>query len=397
LGLLAALTAPGTARAAFTVTLPAGTILLDESISFSLLSSAYDNQGRRGPLITPIERYEPGGGLQGILSPDVDVRFCVLINQLQIGILGNLSVGIGLPVVMYTRIDVDFRWQPGDYQRFLGRPYREADFWEWAASMGQPRPEDWRGNEGVLSDLVLGVRYRFSDYFHALSRAGVGLAVTLMGNIPTARQADPEEVGAAGTTMWDLHSQGELGIHLVADKFFRDSLDDRLVLSADLFYEVLFEQEYVTPAGETHPLLLNYRDYVGDTYNLDPGDFAGFSAQVEVVPWKGPARGTWLSGGSAERAARLPPLLSFSVRYTFTHLGQSDWRSDSALWDWEREKLWRPGYKNTLFGRVQVSLMRLGVPVQLYAVYRNQTWIPGRNSRAANVIVGGIQLPAKIW
>jgi hypothetical protein len=388
---------PARAQAGFTQTLPAGAFLLDESISFSFLSSAWGNDGTLGPLIAPVERYEPGGGMQGILTPDVDVRFCVLINQLQYGILDNLTFGVGVPVVLSTDIDVNFGWQPGDYQPTLGRPYGESDFWDWAASMGQPRPGNWRGNRGVLSDVVLGVRYRFSDHLPWFKRAGVGLAVMFMGNIPTARQADPEEVVSAGTTMWDLHSQGELGVHLAMDKSFLDSLDGRLILGLDLFYEALLPQEFSTPRGVNHPLLLNYQPYVGDTYRLDPGDFAGASFLVETVPLRGPVLSAWMAGGDSRKAESLPPILTVGLQYKHTRLAQSDWTSDSAMWDWEREKLWRPGYKNTLFAKATLSLFRLGVPVQLYAVYRNQTLLPGKNCRAANVFMGGVQLPAKLW
>jgi len=387
---------PLTAAAKFTQTLPAGIFLLDESYTFSLLTSAWDNNGRLGPLIAPVVRYEPGGGMQGILTPDVDVSFQVLINQLQYGILDNLSIGVGVPVVLSTDIDVNFGWQPGDYQPVLGRPYSEQDFWDWAASMGQPRPGGYSGNKGVLSDIVIGLRYRFSDNIPWFRHTGMGMAVLVMGNIPTGRQADSEELVSAGTTMWDLHSQGELGVHFAVDQVFQDSLDGRLTLGLDLFYEVLLPQEFDSPSGEKHPLLLNYEPYIGETYKLDPGDFMGASFLIEAIPLRGPVVSAWLADGE-ERAEALPPMITLGLQYTHTRLEQSDWTSESAIWDWEREKLWRPGYKNTLFAKLTLSLFRLGVPVQLYGVYRNQTLLQGKNCRAANVFMGGIQLPAKLW
>ena len=385
------------ARAEYTSTLPSGMFLLDSGVYLSNLSNAYDDSGNLGPLIAPIERYEPGGGLQGTLSPEVDVDFCVLVSQIQYGITDFLTLGVGIPVVMYTDIDVEFDWEPGDYQAFLGRPYSEQDFWEWAASMGQPKPEDWRGNEGVPSDVVIGLRYRFSDHIDWFERSGLGMALMAFGAVETSTKADPEELVSTGTTLWDLHSQGQLGFHLGIDKFFKDSLDGRLVVGVDFFYEFLFESEYITPAGEKHPLLLNFKSYVGETYTLDPGDFMGASLQVDVVPVKGHVLSAWLVGGDMKRAQSLPPLLSLSLQYTHTRLGQSDWKSDSEIWDWEKEKIWRPGYKNTLFGKATLSLLRLGVPLQLYVAYRNQTLIPGKNSRAANVLVGGLQIPVKFW
>ncbi len=391
------LLAGGSAQAAYTVTLPKGAFLLDESLSFSLLNRAWNNAGTLGPLIAPIERFEPGGGKQGTLTPDVDVRFNVLINQLQYGILDNLSFGIGIPVVLATDIDVDFGWTPGDYQAQLGRPYSESDFWDWAQSMGQPKPGDWRGNQGVLSDMVLGLRYRYSDHFSWCLRHHLALSVMLMANIPTGRQADPEAVVAAGTTMWDLHSQGELGAHLAIEKFFPEALDNRLSVGVDLFYEALLKQEFDTPTGIQNPLLLSYAKYVGDTYTLDPGDFLGASLLLEFVPIRGPAWGTWLVGGDAGKASRLPPLLTAALEYRFTWLFQSNWESASPQFDWEREKLWRPGYKNTLTGRATLSLLRLGLPLQIYGTYRNQTWIPGKNTRAANVYSVGLQVLAQFW
>jgi hypothetical protein len=391
------LVVPSLVNAGYTETLPAGAFMLDSSFSMSSLSRAWNNNGHLGRLIAPIERYEPGGGLQGILRPEVEVEFAVWITQLQFGILDNLSVGIGLPVVAYTDINVDFEWDPGDFQSFIGRPYSESDFWEWAESMGQPKPGDWRGNKWVTSDLVLGVRYRFSDYIPWCVRNGLGIGAMVTGNIRTSKPPDPEEVVSAGTTMWDLHSQGELGFHLSADKSFKKSLDGRFLVGIDLFYEFLFPQRLKTPTGERHPLMLNYEPYVGRTYRLDPGDFKGGSVLLEFVPVKGPEWGTWLVKGDTTKAASLPPLINVAVQYRFTHLSQSDWQSDSAIWDWEREKLWRPGYKNTLLARLTISLFRLGLPVQLYGAYRNQSWIPGKNTRAANVVMGGLRVLGKFW
>jgi hypothetical protein len=388
---------PAALHAGFTETLPQGTFLIDESFAMSSLDSRYDDHGKKVPLIDEIERYEPGAGLQGVLTPEAKVRFGVLINQIQYGILDNLSVGAAVPVVMYTEVKPNLKWKHGDYQWYLGHTYSEDDFWEWAASMGQPKPKDWSGNHGVLSDIILATRYRFTDGIDAFRRADLALAAYAFGALPTGRPADPEEVVSVGTTTWDLHSNGELGLHLSVDKFFKKELDGRLTLGLDAFYEALLRHEYKTPAGEKNPLLLNYRPYVGRTYTVDPGDFIGGSFQADVVPYKGPVLSTWLTKGNAELAAALPPTLALSFRYTFLGLEQSDWQSDSAAWDYQREKLWKPGYKNILWGQAVVSLLRFGVPVMPYASYRNQTWIPGKNSRAADVFTVGTRIVLKFW
>lgn len=385
------------ARAGFTETVPAETFMLDAKLSMAALSSRYDDDGNKVPLIDPVVRYEPGGSLQGILTPRTDVNILLMVNQLQYGLLDNLTVGVGLPVVLYTDIDLDLGWTPGDHQTQLGRSYSEEDFWAWAESMGQPKPTGRRTNQGVLSDLVLGLRYRFSDDLGWFDRTGLAAAASLMGALPTGRHAEPEELATMGTSMWSLHSQGELCFHLSFDWSVPWIRADRLVLGVDVFYEVLFEHTYRTPRGTRHPLLLNYASYVGDDYTIDPGDFAGVAVQLDVVPWQGPALGTWLTDGDPRKAERLPPLLAISMRYTFTHLDGSDWESESTLWDWESEKLWLPGYKNTLWVRLIVSLLRVGVPLQAYLSYRNQTWLAGRNSRATDVYSAGLTVPARFW
>jgi len=302
--LVAAVLAGGSARAGFTETLPEGAFMLDSSISLSMLRHRYNNDGQKTTLIDAIERYEPGGGLQGVLIPEAEVNYLILINQIQYGVTDNLSVGIGIPVVLTTSVNLDLEWTEGDYQPYLGRSYTEQDFWEWAGSMGQPRPEDWTGNRGVLSDIILGVRYRFSDDVPGLHKTGLRMSAMIMGALPTGSPPPKEEITAAGTTMWDLHSQGELCFHFMMERDFFE----RFTLGVDLFYDFLFRHTYDTAEGTKNPLLLNLKGYVGDTYTLDPGDFAGVAVQMEAVAIYGPALATWLSNNDAAAAEKLPPL-----------------------------------------------------------------------------------------
>ncbi len=385
------------AFARFTTTAPKNTFILDNTFFISQLTTAYDNAGHAKSLIDKIYRYEPGGGMQGIIIPNVRVDFYVYLMQLMYGITDSLSVGIGIPVVLESSVQANLGWVPGDYQWALGRAYSETDFWQWAASMGQPRPGNWTGNHGVLGDIVLGVRWRFTDLVGWCKKHAFAAAFSVMGALPTGRQADPENILGVGTHMWDLYSQGELALHLSVDKSFPKLLDDRLSIGVDVFYEFFFKHTYTTPKGTESPLLLNFQPYVGDTYTIDPGDFVGAALAVDVVPFKGPALGTWLSHHDKKRAQRLPPMVTLTFEYRHVHTMQSWWHSDSAIWDWDHEKSWRPGYKNILAGKILLSLLRVGVPVELYVGYRNQTWIGGKNTRAANVVLTGLRIPLKFW
>lgn len=384
------------ARAQFTQTLPKETWMLEISHNHSWLTNGYDNNGRKVELLDRMERYDPGGGLQGIIVPKAKAEYEITVIQLRYGILKYLTAVVGIPIVARTKVVPDLQWIEGDYQWPLGRSYSEDDFWQWAASMGQPKPGKWVGNKGVLSDIVLALRYRFSDHLSALRKVGVGVALTAYYALPTGQKKDPELLTASGATSWELHFQGDLGFHLGVDKTFL-SIDKRITLGFEIFYEAMLPHKYDTPRGTVNPLLLRFEPYVGDTYRIDPGDFMGASVAASFVLWKGPAKGNWLTKGSADRAAKLPPMLTLSFQYTFTYLGQSNWMSNSDLWDWTNEKIWRPGYKNTLTFQLLLSLLRVGVPAQIFFRYRSLSLIPGKNCRAADVLTGGIQIPLKFW
>lgn len=383
-------------RAGFTETLPEGAFLLDESLVISRIDNIWDNSGKRAPLIEPVERYEPGGGKQGVINAHPSARYYILINKLQYGLLDDLALGLGIPVVLTTQVDPGLSWEPGDYQRQLGRPYSEQDFWDWAESMGQPKPGGWTGNQGVLSDMVLGLRFRFSDRIEGASELGLSAALSVFGMLPTGQAGDEEEILSVGTTLWDLHTQGDLAIHLSLERDFIE-LDSRLRLGLDVFYETFFTRERVAPTGEKHPLLLTQRPYVGETYKVKPGDFSGVAVEISAVPYKGPIWGTWLTDGSVEAAENFPPILAFSVRYIFVHLQQTDWTSEFPLWDWEKEKFWMPGYKNIIDAQVTLSLLRIGVPLMIYTGFRTVNLIPGKNCRSAEMISIGLRVPLKFW
>ena len=171
----------------------------------------------------------------------------------------------------------------------------------------------------------------------------------------------------------------------------------RLSLGLDAYYAYFRSRTYDTPKGTQYPLLLNDQPFVGDTYKIDPGDWLVGAFSVEVVPFIGPARASFVSGGSLEKALAMPPLVDLELGYTYVHCAATTWTSDSPQWDWTHEELWLEGDKNQLRANLTVSLLRLGLPLQLYGAYRNQSLIPGKYTRAADTWNGGARLLAKFW
>jgi len=393
------------AQFSFTETAPKGTFVIDSSFIMATVSGAWDNDKNLGPIIQPDQRYEPTTGeLLGTLAPQVEAKTQIWVNVISYGILDSLTAVVGIPVVVKSSVRPNFEWTPGDVIAQYGRRFDDVrDFWDFAWTFRQPEVTDWDGNYFVLSDIILGGRYRFTDLFPWFERNRLAGAMTLYGAIPTGSPPDPEEVVSMGTTTWSLHFQGELGIHVAAD-YTIPGLDDRLTFGVDSFHEAFFERRYDTPTGVIHKILLIGEDeLVGDTYTINPGNFYGVAGQIELVPWRGPTPDTWLSRRVGDQVERFPPLLSLYFRYTHTRFGQTKWEGSgswhAAWWEYkDKEEIWQPGYKNILTGMAQVSLLRLGVPMMVYAGYRNQTWIPGKNFRAANVINVGFRVPlAKFW
>lgn len=402
-GLICILIFPSYSLAGFTETLPKGTFFIEESYIHAEVGNAWTNEGKLGPIIEVMERYEVTTGEQlGILVPNVTASHDILVSLLQYGILDNWTLVLAIPVVLQTKVDPAFGWAAGDDTKEWG-PFDTIDmFWEWADKYGQPAIVKWEGNDGVLSDIVLATRLRFTDWISPwFNKVGLAAAVTAYGAIPTGSPPEHEEVVSAGTSTWSLHFQGEIGVHASADYTFR-FLDDRLTLGADFFHEIFLPHEYNAAVGTVHPVIL--KDEVLEVgapkYKIDPGDFSGVSGQIDVVPFKGPTWATWLSGRSIERARKLPPLLTLTFRYTYTRFGKTDWQTeyDGSHWEWDdKEEIWQPGYKNILTGIVTISLLRMGIPLQVYGGYRNQSWIPGKNFRAANAYTMGFRFPLKFW
>ena len=381
-----------------TQVLPQSTFLFDLSYWRSSIDKQWSGDRKPIPLIEEMKRYEPGAGLQGILRAAPRADFDFLIVQALYGITDRLTAAVYLPIVMHSQVTTNLSWTPGDYQSGLGRSYSMDDFWAWAASLGQPRvPDKWEG--GVkLSDMIVGVRYRLPD-FEWMTQNHFRWAASLQVALPTGSNFDPEEAVSVGTNLWELHAAGDVEAHLSADKhFFVDETGNyRLNIGADFYYAFFRPRQYFAGHGLKNPLLTNNAPYVGDSYIVDGGDWLAGTVSVDVAPWFGPAYASIVSGHDEKKAWALPPILMFTLSYTRVQTFQSDWQSQSPLWDYDREKYWQPGEKNILRATATVSLLRLGLPFQIYARYQNGDLIPGRYSRPANVFSAGIKVVAKFW
>lgn len=381
-----------------TQVLPQGAWMLDASYWRSSIDKQWSGDRTALPLIEENRRYEPGAGLQGILAPRPKAEFDFLFLQLMYGITDRLSAAVYIPLVLRSQVSTNLGWTPGDYQSQLGRSYSEDDFWAWAGTLGQPRvPAEWQGGF-QMSDMILGARYLLPE-FEWMKAINFRWAGTLQVALPTGSNFDPEAAVSVGTNLWELHAAGDVEAHLSADKqFFVDEYGvARLNVGADLFYSFFRPRQYKAGRGTQNPLLNNNAPYIGDTYIVDGGDWIGGTISVDIAPFVGPTLPTFVSGNDIKKANALPPIFTLALSYTRIQTFQSDWQSESPLWDYDREKYWQPGEKNILRATANVSLMRVGVPLQIYARYQAGDLIPGRYTRPANIFSAGIRVIAKFW
>lgn len=388
---------PGVAHAGNnTGTLPAGTFLLDAAYYDTTTTVRFDDNRAKRTLLEGIQRYEPGGGLQGSITADPYVKYRLFVPQLGYGATDDLTLLFAMPMVVHTSIKPRLGWTPGDYQNNLGRSYSESDFWEWAQSMGQGKPGDFSGNDWTLADMVVGARYNISK-LKPFESNGLRAAVSAQVAIPTGSTADPENLVAAGTTVWDLNNYGDAELHFALEKPFKWDDLTRLNFGVDIYYAYFAKHTYQSPTGVREPLLMTFAPYIGPTYTIDPGDQYGAMLLVEGMPILGPTWSTWMNKHDPANSAQWPALLTLTASLKHARSNQSTWESQSARWDWDRNKLWLPGDKNTVRFQADVSLMRLGLPLQIYGAYLTQELIPGKNSRATDVLMIGARLIAKFW
>ncbi len=379
-----------------TSTLPTGTFVLDTAYYDTTTTVRYDDTRTARSLMDGLQRYEPGGGLQGSITANPYVKYQLFVPQVMYGVTDDLTLVLAMPTVVHTSIQPRLGWTPGDYQNNLGRPYSESDFWQWAQSMGQGKPGDFSGNNWTPADMVIDLRYNLSK-LKIFDNNGLRSAVSAQVALPTGKQADPESLVAAGTTVWDLNNYGDVELHYSLEKPIKWDDFTRLNFGIDLHYAYFAKHTYQSSTGSREPLLMTFAPYIGPTYTIDPGDQFGGMLLVEGMPFIGPTLSTWMNQHDPAKSAQWPALLTLTASLKYAHVNQSTWQSQSAMWDWDHNKLWLPGDKNTVRLAADISLMRLGLPLQLYGAYLTQELIPGRNSRATEVLMVGGRLIMKFW
>jgi hypothetical protein len=373
------------AFAGFGDTLPQNLFLLDVSYLQSTVRSRWDANGNRGNLQEDINMYEPTGELQGSIVAPAENNMQVLLTTLFYGITDDFSIGLIFPFILRSKTTLNLGWESGDYNTGLGRSYTESDFWAWADSMGQGRPEDFEGTN-MVGDLMIGSRLRLYR--------GDGNQVSMMAYVDTrtGEDADPEILGSAGATGYAMGTNGDLGLFMSYDKYWDDGFWKRLTLSINLFYEYSHWRTMDTSRGDREPLLLSYADYVGKHYRVKPYDYWGGTLGFNVALAYGPTATTWLTEGNPEMQAGLPAMWSMAASWNHKRYNPMDFRSNSAEWDSDQEAVNGAGFKNTISIRTDVNFMRLGAPVALYLKYDNQEWLVSQNLRPVVSKAVGLQL-----
>ncbi len=378
--------------------LPRGTFMIDTSYVYAKTDRQFDRNGKSIPLLAPTKRYEAGAGLQGTIRARPVLHQQVFVMRLLYGITDRLTIGVANPLSLSTVIYANLDWEPGDFQPGLGRPYSETDFWQWAKSMGQDKPKARAvSNENAWGDTVVALRYRL-PVTEWMTAHNLSLGLQLQGALPTGREKDPESLLEIGNTAWWLHNYGDAELHLAADwRPWWTGDVSRLTISGEIFYAWLRTRTYTAAKGTKHPLLLTQAPFVGETYEINGGDWQVGRMQIEWAPLIGPTFGTWMTQGSVEKARKFPPLLTLTAQYTFVNMQGSVWSSDYAIWSVKQAEFWGAGYKHIFSAQATFSLLRLGAPVMLYVRGRSLDLIPGKNMRPANAVTVGARILAKFW
>lgn len=381
--------AAGPAFAGLADTLPQGLMIIETSYINRVTESRFGNGGEEGDLVEPIDRYDVTGEFQGQITVPGKFSADIWLTKVAVGITDRLTVAAVFPVFLERRVELNLGWVQGDPLPTNDfEPFDREDFWEWAESLGQSEPGDFIDDTFEKGDIILAAFYNFWR--------SEDLRMTAFGfwNTGSGSSAAAEEVGSVGTSFFELDAIGDLGIHILADYVPPYPVLDRLTFSLEGFYETFFEHEKHAGTGRKHPLLLNDAPFTGPKIRIDPGDFYGWAAQLGIKLWEGPTSPTWLTRANPALQESLPPVLTVDAKLTNLFSFDDDYQTRSPQYDRDLEFENQAQIKWNWAFTLRASLLRFGIPLDVYGQYFDQSLFPGRNFRPATGYEIGVRLYA---
>jgi hypothetical protein len=358
-----------------------GVFVGDVSLQNPVVRSRYNDRGDRNNLVDDMVMYDPSGNALGTISVPARHSKEVLLHQFAYGITDKLAVAVIVPYFLSQRTELNFGWAPGAYAAELGRSYSESDFWQFAESMGQQKPQDHE-DRGILGDIIL------AGLYNVVKGARHQISILAIASTHTGSQADPNILGATGTTGFDLQSNGDLGAHLLGD--YR--LHDRLSVGGEVYYHHFFPRSMPAAMGEMHPLMAFEGLYAGESYTLDPGEWIGTTAGLELTIFRGTDSPSWITRKNPEMQKTLPKLFNVNPGIRYLSFFGNRYESESPFFDHDRAGRQPGGYRVTVLTKATMNFIRYGVPLAVYYQYMNQELISGTNFIPAVNNIFGVQL-----
>jgi hypothetical protein len=368
LALLALLAAAPRAFAGFADTPGKGMIILDVNYRYAWTEHFLDDHGRLTNLNADIVMYDPAGTPLGTISVPAYHFDKVLLTQLFYGFTENFAGGVVVPYFLASQTDLHLNWTSGAYAGDLGRPYSEQDFWAFAGSMGQQKPKDFRAGARI-GDVVLGGIYNLKKT-KRWQTAALGFVSTRSGS-----KADPELLGAIGTSGFELQTNGDVGLHLLGDYF----LNPRISAGGELFYEGFFPRRNRSALGTVNPLLSYEGRYNGGTYIVVPGDWFGATAGMQFTLLRGTNHESWITRGKPAMQKSLPALFTVRPSLKYTRFLGNRYASASDYFDRTMNASHRAANRYTFEFSAAANFLRYGVPLGPYYQYHSQELVRGTN------------------
>lgn len=383
----ALLAAAAPALAGLADTVPQGLMIVESSYIFSGVDSRYDKRRKEGNLEQNFKRFDVTGEFQGELTVPGEFNTEVWLNKIAFGITDRLTIATVIPLFLRREVKLNLGWVEGDpLPNNNFEPFSRDDFWEWATSLGQSEPPDFVAPKAEVGDVLVAGFYNWYR--------GDSVKSTLFGfvNTLTGSDRDGELVGAVGTDFYELSTLGDLGIHLLTDYTPSYPFLDRFTFSVEGLYEYFWERKKPAGRGLENPLLQNQAPFTGPNIRVKPGDFYGWAAQIQAILWSGPTSPTWLTRSNPALQENLPPTLTAQVKLTNTFSFDDDFKTPAEAYNQDQEfrNLAREKYTFNFGGRI--SLLRLGIPMDVYGNYNDQSLIAGKNFRPQTGFEIGLRL-----